>query len=199
MEALNFICNIIKSDVTRNIVMIIAASTAFIVYYFNKRDNFRKAASIILLEIKEVENIISNVRTGQMFNISLPILKSNSWKEYKHFFVNKLDLDEFQQLNNFYIQAEIIENERIKVSNALTIAMEEKEKLLQKMIIELAKEYSSNKDEYNRKKNECLEIIHKEDYYFEPSVPKDRINKAIIGMQLIIITSIGTKLKKYSK
>ncbi len=84
--------------------------SAFGIYKLQERKKINEAASLIILQIEELQNRIKEISTfivdGLLnetnFYESLPLMDTNYWNTYKHYFVRKMDADSYSALNLFY-------------------------------------------------------------------------------------------------
>jgi hypothetical protein len=192
----NIINFIFSKEAFSGVATIVAGLVAIVVYWMHKRDEKINAARIVLSEIRNAEQQISKIKNDGVVSDFSSILSFNSWQKYAHLFVKILDRDELDLVNNFYIASTLAEIEINRLKSFLPLAMEEKAKEIQKQLINFAKE---GKDKYETTKKDVLEIIHKEDYWFLPNTPKDKLLHYLSNIQIITPTTAGQKLKKIAK
>lgn len=102
-----------------SIFLVIVGSFALLVYYLQERRKKINAASIIVLQIDEIQSrlqeINSYVSNGRINSVafyeSLPLLEENYWNSYKHYFVGKMSADGYATLNKFYEYATEIQTQ----------------------------------------------------------------------------------------
>lgn len=86
-------------------VTILVGFAGYAVYQIGKRDKKRDAAKVILLEVQGAERKLKNLKK-RLDEATLPhdtkILPSNGWLESRHIFINNLDADEWDEINEFY-------------------------------------------------------------------------------------------------
>ena len=174
---------------------ILTGTVAIGIFIRRRMQEKRDAARIILMEIRNAESKIKEIRSSATITDFTSVLPNNSWPNYSHLFAQDLDRDELDLVNSFFSRSTLVEREVNKFTNSLTIAMEEKEKLLQAKLIELANEGKTS-EEYETKKNKLLEIAHNEGYYFSPTAPLNKITGYLQDFPLITSSNIGRKLKK---
>lgn len=93
-----------------NILLVIGAFTALIIYFFQDKAKKREAAALIVTQIEElkekllqINNItIDNTINEKAFYETLDIITDNQWEKYKHIFIKKIDSYSFKTINNFY-------------------------------------------------------------------------------------------------
>lgn len=83
---------------------------AFIVYWWQKRNEKRDAASLVVLQIEDLtykllevnDMIVDGMINETSFYETLDIINDNQWEKYKHLFVNKIDSFSYKIINSFY-------------------------------------------------------------------------------------------------
>lgn len=93
-----------------NILLIIVGSFALAIYILQERKKKIDAASLIVLQIDEFQErlreISSFIVEGQLnetaFYESLPLMDTDYWNKYKHYFVRKMDATSYTALNQLY-------------------------------------------------------------------------------------------------
>ena len=194
---MNEFFNFIFSKETFNgIATIIAGAFAFIVYTLHKRDEKIKASRIILLEIRNAEDQILNIKNTGVASDFSSILPFDNWQNYNHLFVKDFDIDETKSINNFYISCALVDKELNRLKNFLPLAMENKAAEIQTKLLELADRNKNDHNTYKKEKDLILDTIHKETYYFEAISPKEKIIQYLKNIQLITVTTVGAKIKK---
>lgn len=189
--------NLIWSKETfSGIVTIIVGTIAIVVYFLHKRDEKVNSSRIILSEIRNAEQQILKIKNDGVVSDFSFIMPFNSWQTNNYLFVKILDRDELDLINNFYIAATLAENEIRLLKHYLPLAMEEKSKEIQSQLITIAKEGA---EKYKEKKDALLDIVHKEDYWFLPHAPKEKLLHYLSNIQLVTSTTAGKKLKDIAK
>lgn len=93
-----------------NILLIIVGGFALAIYILQERKKKIDAASLIVLQIDEFQErlreISSFIVEGQLnetaFYESLPLMDTDYWNKYKHYFVRKMDATSYTALNQLY-------------------------------------------------------------------------------------------------
>ena len=93
-----------------NILLIIVGSFALATYILQERKKKIDAASLIVLQIDEFQERLREISTfivdGQLnetaFYESLPLMDTDYWNKYKHYFVRKMDATSYTALNQLY-------------------------------------------------------------------------------------------------
>lgn len=102
--------------------------------YRKKKD----AAALIVLQISELKNRITEFQTyiydsginDKNFYESLPCIKINYWENYKHLFVNEIDVNSYNSIEKFYKYVEIIQEQQDLVKNLLKDYFVHKQKII---------------------------------------------------------------------
>lgn len=98
-------------------VTLIAATSAFLIYWKQKEDQKRNAARIILQEIRRAEDIIFSYPETKQFRFTRKIIATNSWATNIHHFVYDLDQDELDKISDLYSTGEYLDEIISKVSD----------------------------------------------------------------------------------
>ena len=93
-----------------NLALIIVGLSAVWIYKAQEKGKLRDAASLIVLQIDELQKRVSELQsyiTDKGLNFaafyeSLPLIDVNYWNKYKHLFIRKMDNKSFDNLNKFY-------------------------------------------------------------------------------------------------
>lgn len=182
------------------VITLITGAVALVIYYLHKKDEKQKAAKIVLMEIREAESSIKELKKNGVVTTDFStILPFNSWVKYNHLFVYQLDRDELDLINNFYTSCSIAEKEIQRLNSYLPLAMEQKARDLQLKLVELADKHKNNKLDYEKQKRSILEIVHGEDYWFLPNAPKQKLISYIQNISHVSTSTAGNKLKKVAK
>lgn len=104
-----------------NIMLIIVGSFALATYILQERKKKIDAASLIVLQIDEFQNRLREFSTfivdGQLnataFYESLPLMDTDYWSKYKHYFVRKMDATSYTALNQLYEYVSEIQEQQL--------------------------------------------------------------------------------------
>lgn len=110
-----------RSEDWVNLGLVIVGSFAMIIYKLQERKKRIEAASLIVMQINELQNRLrefsSYIVEGQLnssaFYESLPLMGENYWDKYKHNFVRKMDHKSFTDINLFYEYASEIQEQQL--------------------------------------------------------------------------------------
>lgn len=93
-----------------NMCLVLVGSFALVIYILQERRKKIDAASLIVLQIDEVQEKLREISTyivdGKLnetaFYESLPIIEENYWSKYKHYSVKKMDAMSYGSMNQLY-------------------------------------------------------------------------------------------------
>lgn len=97
-----------ESNLFQTLVMIITVFVTGIIYVLNKRSTLQAAATILKLQIKDIEEnievlkaeaIVGNSLSEQPLYYSKIIFEENKWEKYSHMFANKLSASDFETID----------------------------------------------------------------------------------------------------
>lgn len=105
--------DIFGTQLTTNIIALVAIVATFIIYVVRKNDYKRDAASIILLEIKAAEKnrkdakrTYEQSRSNNPPYISFPeklrLMPDESWTKYKYLFIRDFEPEEWDEIGDYY-------------------------------------------------------------------------------------------------
>jgi hypothetical protein len=149
---------------------ILTGWVALIVYRLDKRSKRRDAAIILLADIRKAEAAIYAILERGVFDRTMkPILKIDSWSQYKHLFVQEFSSDDIIAFDRFFSSCIEMEVQRetlvqIFISNLVAKVNATQERLLSMWM-----------DDCEKYKEEKRALIIKwadeEDYVFNPGEP----------------------------
>ena len=105
-----------------NFLLTLVGLSAIGVYYFQERRKVSEAASLITLQVNDLQEklrviqsyIVDGVLNNTAFYESQIIFTDNYWDKYKHYFVRKMDSESFHLFNDFYACAsEVLEQQQL--------------------------------------------------------------------------------------
>jgi len=175
-------------------VPLITGAIAIVLYHLERHREKSNAAKIILQEIRRAENSINNVRNLCPLE-TISVLPTNSWGKYQHLFLSDLDQDELGLISNFYELCSVIDKEVRNHQASLRIANDEKRKVIQKKLLDLAGESGGDEAKYKGARDKILKIFHEETYFFKPHAPDSIISRCIPNIKDVTTSSCGEKLK----
>lgn len=113
-----------ESNLFQTLVMIITVFVTGIIYVLNKRSTLQAAATILKLQIKDIEEnievlkaeaIVGNSLSEQPLYYSKIIFEENKWEKYSHMFANKLSASDFETIDNFFKVAQEIKTQQVYI------------------------------------------------------------------------------------
>lgn len=110
-----------------NILLVLVGLSAFGVYFWQKHDQVRVAATLVKGEIDSIEKSIAVLKNdNQLGNISVyhskTIIGENLWSKYKHLLIKYLSKSEYETIECFFDNAERIEHARVDIVNSMNNA-----------------------------------------------------------------------------
>jgi len=115
------ICNFIIENWI-DVLLVIVGASAFIIYWVQERRKISEAASLIVLQVEELQTKIAEIGSyiseGKLndgaFYESQMLFKTDYWDKHKHYFVRKMDSFSFRMFDEFYNCAlEILEQQQL--------------------------------------------------------------------------------------
>lgn len=111
------------------------------------------------MEIRKIESNIKQFKENNKWYHN-SIIGNSNWRDLSHHFVDALDRDGLDYINNFYEQCDNAENERLKIEKGLNIAIETKAVKSQEILFEIVKE-DINEEDYAKKIIEKKALVDK--------------------------------------
>lgn len=104
-----------------NLFLIGVGTLALVVYWLQESKKKIDAASLIVSQIDELQERIREISTyvvnGQLnavaFYESLPLMDTDYWNKYKHYFVREMDSSSYTALNHFYEYVSEIQEQQL--------------------------------------------------------------------------------------
>lgn len=113
-----------------DLLLVFMGLSAFITYYWQKKDSKRAAATLLKSQIDGIEKVIIQLKNdhdlgNQSVYNSGKIISENLWEKYKHLFVKKLSQSEIEIIQRFFDNAELIERTRVDITRSMMLAWEQ--------------------------------------------------------------------------
>lgn len=174
--------------------------SAFVVYFFEKRDRLRIAATLVLGQIDSVEKHISALKNEpQLGNIAVYhtqiIIKDNLWEQYKHLFVKLLNSSEYELIQAFYDNAEKLERSRIEIIGTITSAWRDKSTVEHQVIADIIRKAPEN---WEAKSIDFQSKFRPLDIVFTPDIAINALTKSIANFYPVSGTTAYQKIQKKS-
>ncbi len=195
--------NFWDSNLFQTVIIFVVGLLVFIVYILRVRDERSRAATILIMEIREIEGALKKlleVVSSENYYSSAPVIKENSWEKYKFIFTKNLDQDEYSLISEFYSTASRIEEERLILTKQIIISFLTKCRALHESVVDTAKE------KYDISKEEFLTItdkIAKKVYYDTPNflslTPKKLMSSLLQNIKYISTSTASLKIKKIAR
>ena len=189
-----------------NIFLILVGCSALIVFFFEKRDKSRIAATLVKGEIDSIEkNILALKEDHQLGNVSMyhsnHIIGENQWKNYKHLLVKYLSRSELEAIERFFDNAEQIEKARADIIRALNNSWDDSS-FVEHYIAGLYISYSIYNNDINdntiNKINEFINLYRPLDIVFTPQISIDIVIKKLQNFSMLSGTTGYYKIQKLS-
>lgn len=117
----------VNSNGLQTFVTFIVGFVALFIYILTRKHQKKDAASVIIMEIRELEFNIEELKNNSKdLYDSSPIIIKGEWEKYRHLFVKDLDQDEYKAIDKFYNLANRIEQERKMQKEFIEILIKEK-------------------------------------------------------------------------
>lgn len=198
--------DLLNSNFLSVIATIFAALAAYIIWIFQKRSDKRDIAQIILMEIRNAEKNIISMNGNKILNPDIILLPTNNWVRKNYLFINDLDTDEFDLINNFYNKCSLIDKSLSQLDTG--IQLDQKSNHIQNKLSEIAlnvilemngAELVQIRKEFNKRRDIFLEIIEREPHVVSWDSPKSKTIETISKIEKITTSTAGTKLKKIAQ
>jgi len=193
-----------ESDFYVALVTFFVGSFVIYLYIAQKAGFKRDAANILLMEVRYAENTIDRMKEGQLLlNNENKLLPVNNWSKYNYLFINDLDRDELDLINNFYNKCLLIDESLNQLS--ISKQLEQKSGHIHSALVKLALDLSQQNptadpavliQNFNQTKILFIKMISSDGYAFLPDKPKQELLNALTNIEKITTSSPGTKLKQ---
>lgn len=111
-----------NSNLFQTLVMIIVGFIAYWIYICQKRDDLKRAAAIVKLEIDNIEEALESFRltvVAEDIYKTAPLYQTLEWFKVRNLFVGKLDIEYFNAINKFYNMVIVCEDARNRMKEAV--------------------------------------------------------------------------------
>lgn len=186
-----------------DLLLTLVGLSAFAVYYVEKHDRMRTAATLVISQIDEIDEQISTLKHEPQLNEIIiynakTILTQNIWEQYKHLFTKVLDTSEYNRVQTYYDNAERVERVRGEIVDMIETAWHDKSSVISQTIAELIGKYKDNPEKLDQEITIFKEYFRKVNTGFTADVS---IQSLIVGLNNYYPlngTTAYKKLKKYS-
>ena len=196
--------NFWDSNLLQTIIIFVAGISVFIIYIIRVRDERSRAATILIMEIREIEGALKKlleiISSKRNFYHSTPIIKENSWGKYKFLFIKCLDQDEYSLISEFYSTACRIEEERLILIKQTITSFEAKCRAFHESVDTTAKQKYDNSDEEFL--GICEKIVKKvclPTPTYHSTEPQGLMNLLLQNIKYITTSTACLKIKKIAR
>lgn len=183
-----------------DILLVFVGLSAFITYFWQKRDSKRAAATLLKSQIDAIEKAVVSLKGDhQLGNLSVynsvKIMNENLWEKYKHMFVKKLSQSEIEIIQRFFDSAEQLERTRMEIIDTMINAWKDKSTVEHQCVGSLITSHCSNLDEeINRFRSTYRPL----DLCFTPDITIQALTKNLSNFVGLTGTTAYSKIQKYS-
>ena len=176
--------------------------SAFGVYYWQKRDEKRAAATLVKGQIDLIEERIHALQSDhQLGNVSVyhskVILQENLWEKYKHLFIKSLQKSDAEIIQRFYDSAEQIEYARSSIVKLLELAQEQKSSVQIDTIGAIMKE-SQGQEQMWGEINKFQASFVPYDFGYVPDMISNSLVKHLNDIHMLSGTTAYQKIQNWS-
>lgn len=127
------IYNFLNSELFQTIVLIITAGITLWIYNANQKLQRKNAVTILLLQIKEIEQNIEFLLAEGIVNGNIQekplhyskiILSENMWSKYAHLIISKISQSSYEKIDNFFTVATQIKEQQLYIKNKIQTAID---------------------------------------------------------------------------
>ncbi len=174
------------------------------IYFGQLRKERREAARILLMEIRNAEKTITDIKNSGIVTEMTSLLPVSNWQKFQHLFISDLNQDELILLNDFYNLCAIVQQEIDRMKAHLPVSHEEKIRVTQQIFGRLAERHLKEDNfkqgsEYIKDRDSVLETLNKEELVFQPSLNAVRIRQYVPNVRYVTATTCDQKLKRIAK
>ena len=184
-----------------SILLVVVGLSAFGVYFWQKHDDLRTAATLLRSQIISIEKSITLLKEDR--NIGNPavyfarkILHENLWEKYRHLFVKKLSVSEADIVQRFFDNAEQIERARLDILSTMTTSWVHQSLIQHEYALNKLIDSTDGIDKETIKrfgrKTEGLSLA------YTPDMAIDLLMNALDNFILLSGTTAYQKIQKYS-
>lgn len=128
-----------NSNLFQTLVLIVTIGAMFGValwqFYAHKRKELRNAVSILMLQIKDIEQNIEYILSEGLINgvlqevplhYSTIIFEENQWSKYAHSVVGHISQEAFERIDDFFKVAQRIREQQIYIKQKIQLSLDNK-------------------------------------------------------------------------
>jgi hypothetical protein len=193
-------------NIFSGLATLLSVAAILLVYWFKKRNEKIDGARVLLMEIRNAEKTISEIKNTQAVSEASFVLPVASWQKLQHFFIKDLDNDELTLLNDFYNLCSLAQKEIDRMKGFLPTSNEEKTRLTQRKLMELAEKYKASENnfekgsDYMKERTAILDnLFYQENSLFQPNISSLRVMTYLQNIRYVSTSSCGQKLKNIAR
>ena len=180
----------LNSGIFQTAIIFLTGFVALFIYKWNKYTEKKDAARIIINEVRAAEKTIQEIINNKHISELSIILPNNAWQCKKHLFLNKLDEDDFNLINDFYNKCSFAEQYIKMIFNIENEAIFEKSNYLQRKLIDIMYEAQEN-NAYEEKKAKLIGMANNETWIFMANAPIVKIIEYLKNIKFITSSNAG--------
>ncbi|HBB9946878.1 hypothetical protein JHS95_06725 [Vibrio parahaemolyticus] len=183
------------SSLLNVVVTFLAGVTALVVYLLSKRHERKSAATILLMDIRNAENVVLSIKDKGLDLWTKEILTDNNWNKLKPLFVGEFSNDEITAFNRFFDSCSEMKDARSRMRDLFYATLTSKAQVYQQKLYDIDDLNSPNG---MQKQQELFQNINRDFGVFDADEPKQRFLKNLELMGILSNTTGFLKLKKYA-
>ncbi|MGL5050720.1 MAG: hypothetical protein ACRC6A_00910 [Fusobacteriaceae bacterium] len=143
----------LESSLFGNMILILTIIVTILIWYNDKRQKLKNYAQLLLFQIKDIENGIIEIQSNGLNRdylnespfLAIPIIfDKNFWDEYSYLFLNKLGVNNYEVISDFYEKSSKIKELQIEIKQKM------RESLYWKGYHYYSKKYSIIYDDFSK-------------------------------------------------
>jgi hypothetical protein len=175
------------------LVTFVVGFIALLVYLLQRRSEKRSAAILLVMDIRHVERVITEVLQRNSFDRFMgKVQGASNWESHKHLFASVLSTDDLVAFNKFFLACSEISEARADMRSIFMANLTAKASLAQERLCKL----DPDSPNFQSERAVVIDLVSHEKWFFDPDDPKDRIVKSIQVMGRLTQTNGFNKLKK---
>ncbi|WP_159245026.1 hypothetical protein [Pseudomonas koreensis] len=175
------------------LVTLVVGLVALLVYVLQRKSEKKSAAILLVMDIRHVERVITEVLQRNSFDRFMgKVQGASNWETHKHLFASLLSTDDLVSFNKFFLACSEISEARSDMRAIFMSGLTAKSTLIQERLCSL----NPREEDYQSKRNDIISLFSQEAWTFDPDDPKERIVKSIQVMGRLTHTEGFRKLKK---
>lgn len=175
----------LNSNLFQTILMTIVGLIAYWIYICQKKDEIRRSAAIVKLEIDNIEKALDHLKltvVSEDIYKTAPLYQTLEWYKVRNVFIDKMDIEYFEAINKFYNMVIVCEDARNRMKEAVHLNRVDKINAVQFHIQSiLCKSIQTNIDSEKDDIMHAQEMLSKYvNLYNHPLTSPDFIMKSVV-------------------